>query len=105
MKAEHNIAFKEWASIVNALAQGKQIIILRKGGIREDAGEFQVEHGEFFLFPTYEHQNEADLKPDVHEDLKMLIWTKPDPAEIPIRYYVQAVGVFHLTEERDLDRL
>ena len=105
MKTEQNIAFKEWASIVNALAQGKQILILRKGGIREDSGEFQVEHDEFFLFPTYEHQNKADLKPDAHEDLDMLIRTKPDASEIPIRYFAKVTGVFHLTNEGDLTRL
>ena len=28
-------AFKEWAVIVEALGQGEQIVILRKGGIAE----------------------------------------------------------------------
>lgn len=105
MRAENHIAFKEWASVVNALAQGKQILILRKGGIREEGGEFRAEHGEFFLFPTYEHQNKADLKVEAHHDLDMVIQTKPDAHEIPIRYYAEVVEVIHIAEEDQLRQL
>lgn len=61
---------KEWASICNALEQGSQIILLRKGGIREEAGEFEVEHRQFLLFPTYIHQSLKMLKPIVHGDFE-----------------------------------
>src|SRR3989338_5866122 len=88
MKTENPIAFKEWAVIVNAFRQGKQILILRKGGIREETVDFQVEHNEFFLFPTYEHQNKADLKSELpsaptelrtelHRDFEAVIRQKP----------------------------
>lgn len=50
------IAFKEWAVVVDALGRGDQIVILRKGGISEGAGGFQVEHPQFLLFPTLYHQ-------------------------------------------------
>src|SRR5882672_6294384 len=49
-------AFKEWAIIVDALGGGDQIVILRKGGISEGRGGFQVDHPEFWLFPTSFHQ-------------------------------------------------
>ena len=105
MKSEQSIAFKEWASIVNALAQGKQILILRKGGIREDSGEFQVEHDEFFLFPTYEHQNKSDLKVEAHPVLDFSLNGRPDPNKIPIQYYVKTEQVMNLTDEAELARL
>src|SRR5258705_3213217 len=44
-------AFKEWAIVVDALGRGEQIVILRKGGIREGRGGFHVEHPQFWLFP------------------------------------------------------
>ncbi|WP_052339875.1 DUF1802 family protein [Gorillibacterium massiliense] len=50
------VAFKEWAVAVNALAEGKTILLLRKGGIAEETKDFQLESHSFFLFPTYEHQ-------------------------------------------------
>ena len=52
-------AFKDWAIVVDALGRGEQIIILRKGGIAEGKGGFQLEHEKFLLFPTrYHQQNE-----------------------------------------------
>src|SRR4028119_281534 len=49
-------AFKEWAVTVRALAEGEQLITLRKGGIRESDKHFCVEHERFFLYPTFDHQ-------------------------------------------------
>lgn len=50
------IAFKEWAVVVEALGRGGQIVILRKGGIAEGRGGFRAEHDRFWLFPTRFHQ-------------------------------------------------
>ena len=55
---------KEWASVCNALRDGRQCMLLRKGGISETAGEFTVEHAQFLLFPTYLHQKLSNLKPE-----------------------------------------
>ena len=52
------VALKEWAVTVNALAEGAQILLLRKGGIHEEGKDFRVIHPEFLLYPTYEHQRE-----------------------------------------------
>ncbi len=49
-------AFKEWAVTVRALAEGEQLITLRKGGIREENKHFEIEHDRFFLYPTFDHQ-------------------------------------------------
>jgi len=57
------IAFKEWAVVVDALGTGEQIVILRKGGISEGRGGFQVEHPEFLLFPTLFHQQRESVLP------------------------------------------
>ena len=56
------IALKEWAVTVQALAQGRQVLLLRKGGIHEEGKDFRVVHPEFLLYPTYEHQREDLLK-------------------------------------------
>jgi hypothetical protein len=47
------IAFKEWAVTVRALAEGEQLVTLRKGGVREPDKDFALEHERFFLFPTF----------------------------------------------------
>lgn len=105
MKSENQIAFKEWAAVVDALAEGKQILIVRKGGIREEGGEFQVECNEFFLFPTFEHQKAEDLKPEAHSYLQKAVAQRPNSNQIPIRYYAETKSIFQIIDEQDIARL
>lgn len=49
------MAFKEWHLICEALQEGKQSVILRKGGIAEGRAGFAFQHRTFLLFPTYYH--------------------------------------------------
>jgi hypothetical protein len=57
-------ALKEWAVAVDALAAGQTILLLRKGGIREQGGTFAVPHRQVWLYPTYEHQKPHLLRSD-----------------------------------------
>ncbi len=56
------IAFKEWAGICEALADGRQSLILRKGGIDEGPAGFRPEHPAFWLYPTRIHEAEQGLR-------------------------------------------
>ncbi len=69
---------KEWATVVKALEQGKQTVILRKGGILETASGFNIESKKFFLFPTWEHQETKHVKPEFHNFLTDVLDKKPD---------------------------
>ena len=71
-------ALKEWATVVKALEEGKQTVILRKGGILETASGFNIETKKFFLFPTWEHQETKHVKPEFHDFLKEVLTKKPD---------------------------
>jgi hypothetical protein len=62
------IAFKEWALVCEALGNGRQSVILRKGGIAEGRDGFGFEHGEFFLFPTWFHGQVEKVR-DIHAAL------------------------------------
>lgn len=101
--SQNDFAFKEWAVVVRALGSGRQILILRKGGIREETGEFQMEHNEFFLFPTYEHQNKEDLKPEAHQDLDLVLQEKPNSNFIPIQYCAKVMGSIEVKDEKELE--
>lgn len=57
-----NIALKEWSVVCDALITGEQIILFRKGGLRENDGRFKTEADKFLLFPTFEHQKQSHLK-------------------------------------------
>lgn len=47
--------FKEWQVVCDALASGRQSIILRKGGIHEGREGFSFGEELFYLFPTRFH--------------------------------------------------
>jgi hypothetical protein len=55
-------AFKEWALICEALGNGHQSLIVRKGGIAEGREGFSFRNSEFFLFPTWFHEQLASTK-------------------------------------------
>jgi hypothetical protein len=50
------LALKEWSIVCKALEEGKQSILLRKGGILEYKNGFEVSQKIFLLYPTLEHQ-------------------------------------------------
>jgi len=59
-------ALKEWAAVCSALEEGRQVVLLRKGGVYEAKTGFELENREFLLFPTYLHQNLQSLKAGEH---------------------------------------
>jgi len=60
------LALKEWSAAVHALLDGRQTILLRKGGIGEK--RFDVAAREFVLFPTIAHSHAQRVRPE-HRDL------------------------------------
>lgn len=62
MESTTTHALKEWAVAVQALEQGETIMLLRKGGIKEEDNRFNVAHNQVLLYPTYEHQQPELLK-------------------------------------------
>ena len=65
-------ALKEWAVATDVLERGETILLLRKGGIREEGKHFRVAHDEVLLYPTYEHQQPHLLKPQYADPTEAL---------------------------------
>jgi hypothetical protein len=82
-------AFKEWAVSCDALGQGKQVMIFRKGGIKEKGHVFKMEHPHFFLYPTFEHQDSESIKADYQPLLASALAAKPELGEVSIHYWAQ----------------
>ncbi|OMC28737.1 DUF1802 family protein [Mycobacterium colombiense] len=59
-------ALKEWSAAVHALLDGRQRVLLRKGGIGEK--RFELAAREFLLFPTVAHSHAERVRPE-HRDL------------------------------------
>ena len=94
MKSSCQIALKEWAVVVRALGEGRQLLLFRKGGIREKGKDFTVEEQEFFFFPTSEHQHAEGLKEEFRPWLSGL--PNKTPEILPIEYYATVERTLHL---------
>jgi len=99
---ESRAALKEWAILCRALADGRQTLLIRKGGIEEIKSGFQVTHSDFWLFPTYVHQRATDLIPAVHEEFEELQRSRPTADTVPLQLYATVTDAVRVA---DLDRL
>ncbi len=112
------IAFKEWAVTVRALAEGEQLLTLRKGGIREPEKHFALDYERFFLYPTFDHQSpelvRQSHRPELIRALEEGVWSEDEPSsdalyrglEVPhpdrvrIRAWAEVAAHYTITDRR-----
>ncbi|TAE49075.1 MAG: DUF1802 family protein [Oscillatoriales cyanobacterium] len=97
-------ALKEWNVAVNALEGGRTIVLLRKGGIREQAGQFNVSDKQVLLYPTFEHQQPDLLKPDFASQVKT-VESGWHPETIRIGSWAEITDVFLVAWEPAINAL
>lgn len=104
MKLNTNNALKEWAIAVDALKTGKTIMLLRKGGIHEKGGSFQVAHNQVLLYPTYEHQKSSMLKANYSTQVIPVTpgWR---PQTVKISSYAQITHILPVSDESIVEAL
>lgn len=97
-------ALKEWNVAVNALFAGETIILLRKGGIRENAKRFEVPGHQVLLYPTFEHQDPNWVKSQYVEQVQTVEsgWR---PEQIAIRSWAEITGVLPVLESKIVENL
>ena len=94
-----NVALKEWAVTIRAMALGDQIIIVRKGGIHQDDKELRIIHPSFLLFPTYAHQKL------VQKDLITPLEDSFNANEIEFQYWAKVTDVYELRDSETLSKI
>ena len=99
------VALKEWAVTERALAQGRQILLLRKGGIHEEGKDFRVIHPEFLLYPTFEHQREDLLQTEYQPGLRALLSEPRNEDQINFTHWAKVEEVIEVAEQEKVDRL
>ena len=117
------IAMKEWAVTVRALAEGEQLLTLRKGGIREPQKHFQLEYDRFFLYPTFDHQKNDLVRdshlPEMRRALEEGVWAEGEPPvhaltrdggiaqpeRVRIRAWAEIAGHFTIEDQRIVNEL
>lgn len=99
-----DVALKEWAVVCDALAQGEQAIVLRKGGIAEDdgPGRFQLAYNRFAMFPAWEHQKFEGVKPAWRDRVEAF---DQEPKELAIRAVADVAGIWQVASRASFDTL
>ena len=98
-------ALKETALVIATLLKERQTILLRKGGIHEPSGQFQIEARKFYLFPTYYHVNHDHFKPEVWDWIKEIENKKPPEGEIHIPGWSELIDNQWIGDEEELIKL
>ena len=57
-------ALKEWATVLEAMGRGEQVLLIRKGGLIEPGSGFELTASTFVFYPTFEHQAVNYLRPE-----------------------------------------
>lgn len=94
MKLKNNKALREWATIVKALGEGKQTILIRKG-------ELKFTHNEFFLYPTFTTQTKDKFKGQFHLDFDATV-TGRAKGKVMMEFYAQIKEVCEVTKSKKL---
>lgn len=92
------VGFKEWSFVCEALGQGVQTVILRKGGIHEGKKGFQFQHREFWLFPTGFHAQAAQLKWMPANADAVAVPQDEERATVDIRYFARLHDLWRITD-------
>jgi len=95
-------ALKEWAVLVEAMARGEIIAMVRKGGIREKRAGFDVRHDRFLLYPTFFHEKVNELAERFRPSLDGAHADRPPDGMIRLRLVAKVAAVWRVTE---LERL
>jgi len=82
----NHTALKEWASIIEALGQGEQVVLIRKGGLADPS--FGLEADRFYLFPTNYHDAGGG-----------------EPEKVRITHWAEVVKTWQVNDGETLRRL
>jgi hypothetical protein len=97
-------ALKEWSVVVDALARGAVIALVRKGGIREQRAGFVVRHDRFLLYPTYFHESSAGIASRLLPELHALP-APPVPGMVHVTHVADVARVWHVETLEPLRRI
>ena len=95
-------ALKEWAVLVDAMARGEIIAMVRKGGIREQRAGFAVRHERFLFYPTFFHERPGELAPQFAARLASSHAARPAEGTIRLEYLGQVAGVWPVSSLESL---
>ncbi|MCV7261320.1 DUF1802 family protein [Mycobacterium shimoidei] len=95
-------ALKEWSAVVHALLDGRQTVLLRKGGIHKK--RFHVAAREFVLFPTVAHSHAERVRPS-HRDLVAAAAADSTEDQVTLRAAAKVVAALEVNRPDNLEQI
>jgi hypothetical protein len=95
-------ALKEWSAAVHALLDGRQTVLLRKGGIHEK--RFALTASRFLLFPTVAHSHAERVRPE-HRDLLEPAAADSTDGTLVLRAGAKVVAAVEVNRPEALDEI
>lgn len=93
-------ALKEWSAAVHAILDGRQTVLLRKGGIHEK--RFTLDSPHFLFFPTVAHGHAQRVRPE-HRSLLTLAAADSTEDEIVLRAGAKVVAAVEVNRPDGLE--
>ncbi|KAA0081314.1 DUF1802 family protein [Mycolicibacterium sp. P9-64] len=95
-------ALKEWSAAVHAMLDGRQTVLLRKGGIGEK--RFDLAAPEFVFFPTIAHGHAERVRPE-HRDLLEVAAADSTETEVVVRAGAKVVAAVAVNRPERLEEI
>ena len=105
LPASCRMALKEWASVLRACEQGRQMVFIRKGGLIEPGSGFEILAKHFLCYPTFEHQTVNFVRPDAQHLFEEAIAAKPSDGQVHFRLCGEVVWSTQSHEPTIITRL
>jgi hypothetical protein len=99
-------ALKEWSAAVHALLDGRQTVLLRKGGIHEKRFSLDPADGAapFLLFPTVAHSHPQRVRAE-HRDLLAPAAADSNDTHLVVRAAAKVVAAVEVTQPDRIDEI
>jgi hypothetical protein len=95
---------REWQSVCTAIADGRNHVLIRKGGIAEGRGGFAIRRNFFGLLPTLFHQSKvAAIDVPTPPTTISLICQLVEAYTLPSLTPLQALGPYHAYSAEQLE--
>lgn len=105
LPSECAVALKEWATVLQALAQGEQLVLIRKGGLIEPGSGFELRSPVFVFYPTFEHQAVNFLRTPYRRYFDEAVRTRAPEGNVRVAFAGRAVSSVQSAQPGLVERL
>ena len=99
------VALKEWATVLEAMARGEQLMLIRKGGLLEPGGGFELRATSFIFYPTFEHQAVTYLRSPYQRYFEEAQRQRAPEGQVAISLFGEAVSSMPVRDAGVVERL